>query len=175
MPKLMKFEVLEGDHTVAAPNASRKGPQTKTIKKGGIVESYKNLDKVFVNKFKRRHDLENASQSSPEISFGAKPKSIPQDLRNEKEAAEEDGDEKADPEAADLRSVNATDPETENEAVPEDVSADFAKEIGKNKIRVTRNGDGEFSLYEGKSTKPLNAEKIGTKAGVKSFIKKYLD
>ena len=169
MPKLMKFEVLEGDHTVAAPTASRKGPQTKTVKKGGIVESYKNLDKVFVNKFKRRHDLENSSQFTQEISFGAKPKSVPQDLRNKEEADEEDAenaDEKVDPEAADLRSAGATDPETTNDSVPEDVSADFAKEIGKNKIRVTRNGDGEFSLFEGKSTKPLNAEKIGTKAGV---------
>jgi len=162
---MKKFEVIAGSHTTGT------GKDQKTYKAGQIVESHKNLEQIFVNKFKRRHDLEKGSASTPTIKQSAKV--VPQDLKRDPDDDKEDDVDSSPAPANPAPARN--DSEAEADTQGDDVSKDFAKEIGEENVIVIRNDDGEYLILDGDSRKLLSkGEELTTKAAVRSFIKKYL-
>lgn len=132
----MKFRLTGGSHVAG----------DRSYKKGDVIESDKDLVKIFVNKFERLHDEDTPVSKGTQIDV---PGQAPRPAEAEEEAAEVEG-------------------------LGVDVSAEFP-EAAEADVLVFKAGKLYTVADADEPTKALNVDALTSKKAVKEYItKKFL-
>lgn len=154
-----RFRLLAGEHVEGT------GEEREVYVKGDTVESDKDLEKKFVNKFERLADKEPAAVKS---ANKAKAVAEEDETEDEYDSDENSGGNK------NLDPVGSNSSAKLTSKLGENVTDDFelAKEAG---LSVFRKGKKSHFVVEPEDTNaPLNDEPLQSKQQVDSFVKKYI-
>lgn len=157
MAQKLRFELIAGQHSNAHGN----------YVKGDIVESHSDLEAKFVNKFRRRKDLEVAAPTpvvAPKVDKkSAAPAPSPAAVADD-DAGDEDDKTEAD--SDDAPPAKAT------SKLGENVTAEYpaAREA---ELLVLKSGKDYFVADTDQPDKALNKKAV-KKDGVDAFIKQYI-
>lgn len=164
----MKFELLSGRHSNAAGN----------FKPGDIVTSSNDLEKAFIHKFKRRHDLEQVSVAVTAAAPVAKKTTTTKVVNVAPPPAAP---------AADESAANAEDDgkgsETATDETPAAVASQFGEDVTKDfpkaaaaKLLVFKNTKGKFNVVDpSELNDTLNTTPLKDAAAVDKLIAKVTE
>lgn len=154
----MKFRLIGGNHTEG------NGPTRKVFKKNAIIDSDRDLTKLFRGKFERIYTAEQLEAVAPVPKVAEKPTPAPTPVAEPAPAVSEPTTEEKKPEA----SKESRKPRKRR---GRDATKSFPLAL-EEEFLVFQRGS-RFDVYEPEDDAPLN-EKGLKKAEVESYIKEYL-